>query len=207
MKKTLISLTAMLGAIPGIGALALGFGTPPDSSVLFGIVLEVVGGSVLLAIILLEDRISGWSKELVAVGVLAGGIVAVVMFMGYQMAYEAAVVEHHWRTKPEAVLVPYRISSWAPPKLDSLVACTPVSSPCQQVGRDYNAKDVAQAINKYGPDEILPLLSDKARSFSVAALLLLYSLMVAVLVFSFGAAASRITSSRDSQTARSPGQN
>lgn len=179
LRTTLTALTGVVALVPGVLALTKGLGSPPGSRGIFGVLLEVAGGGALSAVLLRKTK-PRWPSP------IWGIISAVVLITAYFIAFDTAVEKHgYYHGEETPVLIPFLTPRWAPPALDTLVACAQ-NLPCPSVMADYSAADVAHAITRYGPDAILPLIPPWPRRLTVVVLFLLYAGCIALLVVTFG---------------------
>lgn len=58
MKKVLIAATALFGSLPGVAVLIKGIGVPEDYKLIFGGIIEVIGGFALLLLYFNRKRIA-----------------------------------------------------------------------------------------------------------------------------------------------------
>ena len=182
--KLLTALAGVVAVVPGAVALTSGFGSPPGSRGIFGLALEVVGAGALVSVLMRRNRSvfsPGW-------GILS----ALVLIIAYFIAFDTAVQKHQYYATETHVLIPFLTPQWAPPQLDTIVACARQQR-CAGVLPDYHAEDVAHAITRYGPDTIDPLIPPWWRRLTIVVLFILYAGCVGLLVVSFGSWARQLT--------------
>jgi hypothetical protein len=186
VSTTLTALVGVAAAIPGVLAITKGFGSPPGSHDMFGVALEIVVAGAMAAVILPR-------RPRTRPGPFVGTVTALALVTLYYIAFDAAVEKHHYYPdRDAAIVVPFLTPKWAPPELDTLVACTKRPRNCPSVLADYGAPDVAAAVTRYGPDEILPLIPAWQRRWTIIALFALYAGCIAMLALTFGSLARRI---------------
>jgi hypothetical protein len=99
MKKVFLTAAASFAAIPGIAVIAAGIGTPPNSQVWFGGIVNVVGVGTILLLMMNQKYIRRISPQRLTkyVGILFTS--TLMLFISYVVLYNWCVVSHQrWGT-------------------------------------------------------------------------------------------------------------
>jgi hypothetical protein len=180
LKRAFGAISAAFGAIPGLLALMVGLGVPPDNNGLFGAVIECFGGLTLLILWgnrgkLKQVPLSRLTKRAVILG-----LVGLLFILIYLVIYPICVVTcPRW----DAVLVPL----WLSEKLASMVAA--------QGGR-------SQALCHYGFTSVYQEAHSNPVSLGITLglLLVIYVAGSTCLTAAFGLFAVRAASTRPPNT-------
>ena len=200
-QKALVGLAGVAGTVPGLATLQTGFGSPPGSRGVFGLGAEVISACVIAVVLLSRGIIASWSHRTVVLNIVGSLTLFLAILAAFFVSFNRAVVEHEWYQTPRAILIPLAPEEWVPPRLDSLIACTAEATLCANASSIHTSEDVARAITRYGPDEVLPLIPPEKREETILLLFILYAVSVATLMWMFGIAVVRLVSSNTSESA------
>lgn len=169
MKQFQLLLVAVAGAAAGVpGMLGLGkLDVPGGADELFKFVLAAFSAAAVLSVYVART----WFQKLGArtvVALMSAGMTGVlVLLFSYIVISSKVLVAHSWRGEQATQFVPL----FLPARADSLI--TAVGSR-------------AQFIAAYGPDALIPYVTETNVAMTLIVLLLNYTLLVSMLAVSFG---------------------
>lgn len=187
-------LSGLVAAVPGLSVFLTGWGAPSDDRVLFSVVLEITAFGTLAVLLLRKPEIEKWNQARVGrhlVGATTGSLALIVVFaIGHKMVIHPTT----WGSDdPSYVLIPIPVSVWADDAVRYEVACARQEdqSACvpPQADARITAEDVAFAISNRG--EAVQIPHGLVWVTELTALLLLYSVIIATLIWLYGVAMIR----------------
>jgi hypothetical protein len=189
-RLALLALVAVAQAVPGYSILSGDDWHPPGMGPVFQVTAVMVGAGMIGILFMARRRVLALRARVVVAFCLGSLLLSLGLLAVYRTALNARVVRYTWAEKEYGEMIPFAMSRWTDSVLLRRVRTANGGMPASL--RAMRPSHVARTLEEYGPDEVLPLVSDGWRIATQGVLWTNYLAVLLLVAGAFGVAAVRL---------------
>lgn len=189
-RLALLALVAVAQAVPGYSILSGEDWHPPGMGAVFQVTAVMVGAGTIGVLFMARRRVLALRPRVVVAFCLGALLLSLGLLAVYRTTLNARVVRYTWAEKEYGEMIPFAATRWTNPVLLRRVRTANGGAPARL--HALRPSHLARTLEEYGPDEVLPLISDGWRIATQGALWTNYLAVLLLVAGAFGVAAVRL---------------
>jgi hypothetical protein len=189
-RLALLALVAVAQAVPGYSILSGDDWHPPGMGPVFQVTAVMVGAGMFGVLFMARRRVLALRPRVVVAVCLGSLLLSLGLIAVYRTTLNARVVRYTWAEKEYGEMIPFGMARWTNPVLLRRVRTANGGTPASL--RALRPSQLARTLEEYGPDEVLPLISDGWRIATQGVLWTNYVAVLLLVAGAFGIAAVRL---------------
>jgi hypothetical protein len=189
-RLALLAIVAVAQAVPGYSILSGDDWHPPGMGPVFQVTAVMVGAGMIGVLFMARRRVLALRARVVVAFCLGSLLLSLGLLAVYRTTLNARVVRYTWAEKEYGEMIPFAATRWTNPVLLRRVRAANGGTPATL--RALRPSHLARTLEEYGPDEVLPLVSDGWRIATQGVLWTNYVAVLLLVAGAFGVAAVRL---------------
>jgi hypothetical protein len=189
-RLALLALVAVAQAVPGYSILSGDDWHPPGMGPVFQVTAVMVGAGMIGVLFMARRRVLALRPRVVVAVCLGSLLLSLGLIAVYRTTLNARVVRYTWAEREYGEMVPFGMARWTNPVLLRRIRTANGGTPASL--RALRPSQLARTMEEYGPDEVLPLISDGWRIATQGVLWTNYVAVLLLAAGAFGIAAVRL---------------
>jgi hypothetical protein len=189
-RLALLAIVAVAQAVPGYSILSGDDWHPPGMGPVFQVTAVMVGAGMIGILFMARRRVLALRSRVVAAFCMGCLLLSLSLIAVYRTTLNARVVRYTWAEKEYGEMIPFATSRWTDSVLLRRVRTANGGSPASL--RAMRPSHLARTLEEYGPDEVLPRISDGWRIATQGVLWTNYVAVLLLVAGAFGVAAVRL---------------